>query len=222
VLRKFGSHSPHLTEHLCIVKVVTNSDASAAKVGRPRSTQMHSVIRDAVLDSVNDGATLSSLSLAAIAQDTGISRNSIYRRWKSKEQIYSDVLKSMRRQVPDLNEQSARENLIEILTVTRVGSGEQRELRMEQAIVAEEQNFSDLYEQYLAEIVAPLQTAMKLAIRRGKETGEIRTDIDEELLSGVLISVASSRTLSATVGSPDFALANRRIVDLVFDGVAPN
>jgi AcrR family transcriptional regulator len=183
---------------------------------------MHSVIRDAVLDSVNDGATLSSLSLAAIAQDTGISRNSIYRRWKSKEQIYSDVLKSMRRQVPDLNEQSARENLIEILTVTRVGSGEQRELRMEQAIVAEEQNFSDLYEQYLAEIVAPLQTAMKLAIRRGKETGEIRTDIDEELLSGVLISVASSRTLSATVGSPDFASANRRIVDLVFDGVAPN
>jgi len=181
---------------------------------------MHAAIFEAVLDSVNDGATLSSLSLVTLAQETGISRNSIYRRWTSKNQIYSDVLKSMRRQMPDLNEQSARENLIELLIVTRDGY-EQRERRMQRAIVAEEQNFSDLYEQYLAEIVAPLQTAMNIAIRRGKETGEIRTDVDEELLSGILISFASSRTVSTTTGPPEFASASRRFVDLVFDGVAP-
>jgi AcrR family transcriptional regulator len=182
---------------------------------------MHTAICEAVLDAVNDGATLSLLSLAALAQETGISRNSIYRRWTLKEQIYSDVLKSMSRPMPVLNAQSARENLIELLAVTCLGSGEQRELRMAGAIMAEKQNFSDLYEQYLAEIVAPLQTAMKLAIRRGKETGEIRTDIDEELLSGVFISIASSRTLSTTTCSADFTSAGRRIVDLVFDGVAP-
>jgi AcrR family transcriptional regulator len=202
-----------------------NSSSAVARAGRPRSAQTHTIICNAVLDSLNDGSTLSSLSLSGIGHQTGISRNSIYRRWKSKEQLYSDVVKSMRHQVPDLTEQSARENLVEIL-MTREGRHQRRELRMAQAIVAEQQSFPDLHEQYLTQIVVPLRTAMKLAIRRGKETGEIRTDIDEELLSGVLVSLVSSPTQLHTLNSPDLnspdhASASRRIVDLVFDGVAP-
>jgi len=200
---------------------VTNSNTVVVKAGRPRNTHFQVVIFEAVMDSVRDGATLSSLSLAGIAQETGVSRNSFYRRWKSKEQLYSDVLTAMARPEPDLTDQSARENLIEIVKMTRDGRGGQRERRMAQAIVAEAENYSDLYDQYVAEIVAPLRRSIKLAIRRGKETGEIRNDVDEELLCDVLVLLASSGTSSITLEPGDFASSSRRTIDLVFDGVAP-
>ena len=180
---------------------------------------MYTVICDAVLDLVSGGATLSSLSLVRISRDTGISRNSIYRRWKSKEQLYSDVVKSIERQLPDLTEQSARENLF-VLIKTFDGV-ERSERRMEQAVVAEAQNFPDLHEQYLIEIVAPFDHAMKLAIRRGKETREIRADVDENLLAEVLVSSVSAGMSSNDREGQDFESVSRRIIDLVFDGVSP-
>jgi AcrR family transcriptional regulator len=219
LFRKLESPSPHLTEHLCIVKYVTIADSPASKIGRPRSTRMHAIICDAVLELVSGGATLSSLSLVSISRDTGISRNSIYRRWKSKEQLYSDVVKSIERQLPDLTEQSARENLF-VLIKTFDGV-ERSERRMEQAVVAEAQNFPDLHEQYLIEIVAPLDHAMKLAIRRGKETREIRADVDENLLAEVLVSSVSAAMSSNDREGQDFESVSRRIIDLVFDGVSP-
>jgi AcrR family transcriptional regulator len=219
-LRKSESPSQHLTEHLCIVKYVTVADSPTSKIGRPRSTRMYTVICDAVLDLVSGGATLSSLSLVRISRDTGISRNSIYRRWKSKEQLYSDVVKSIERQLPDLTELSARENLF-VMMKTFDGAVERSKGRMEQAIVAEAQNFPDLHEQYLIEIVAPFDHAMKLAIRRGKETREIRADVDENLLAEVLVSSVSAGMSSNHREGQDFESASRRIIDLVFDGVSP-
>jgi AcrR family transcriptional regulator len=181
---------------------------------------MHAIICDAVLELVSGGATLSSLSLVSISRDTGISRNSIYRRWKSKEQLYSDVVKSIERQLPDLTEQSARENLF-VLMKTFDGVVERSEGRMEQAIMAEAQNFPDLHEQYLIEIVAPFDHAMKLAIRRGKETREIRADVDENLLAEVLVSSVSAGMSSNDREGQDFESVSRQIIDLVFDGVSP-
>jgi AcrR family transcriptional regulator len=171
------------------------------------------------LDLVSRGETLSSISLVAVAQTAGVSRNSIYRRWKSKEQLYSDVVTSMKRELPEPTELSARENLIALMDV-RSEEGDGRYIRrMEQAIVAEAEIFADLYLQFSHDVTEPFESAMKVAIRRGKETGEIRPDIDEILLCAVLASAASAGPRSIDSGSLD--TASRRVIDLIFDGVAP-
>ena len=90
---------------------------------------------------------------------------------------------------------------------------------MEQAIVAEAETFAVLYAQYRNDITEPMESAMKVAIRRGKETGEIRTDVDENLLSDVLALITFVGRKSFDPGS--FDVAGRRMIDLVFDGVAP-
>ena len=195
-------------------------ESSEAKIGRPRSPAVHDAIRTAVLDLVRGGATLSSISFVSIALRTGVSRNSLYRRWKSKEDLYSDVVASMKRSQPVLIEQSARENLITLLYVNFGRIAEQSELWMEQAIMAEARNSPDLYEQYLVEIVAPFLEAIKLTIRRGKETGEIRVDIDENLLSEVLSSTVHAMTSSMVLPGQDHESLIRRTTDLVFDGVS--
>lgn len=126
----------------------------------------------------------------------------------------------MKRSQPVLIEQSARENLITLLYVNFGRLAEQSELWMEQAIMAEARNFPDLYEQYLVEIVAPFREAIKLTIRRGKETGEIRVDIDENLLSAVLSSTVHALTSSMVLPGQDHESLIRRTTDLVFDGVS--
>jgi AcrR family transcriptional regulator len=180
---------------------------------------VHDVICAAVLDLIQGGATLSSLSLVTIAQRTGVSRNSLYRRWRSKEALYSDVVVSMKRSLPHLNEQSARENII---TLLRVNFGRAaNELRMGQAIGAESQTFAALHAQYVLEIAAPFDHALRTAIRQGKATREIRFDVDEELLSEVLVASVLAVTTSTVPGSQNLASSIQRVTDLVFDGVTP-
>jgi AcrR family transcriptional regulator len=164
---------------------------------------------------------LTSLSLVTIARRAGVSRNSLYRRWKTKEDLYSDVVKTINRALPDVSEHSARENLIKLLTVTLGRMADQRVRRMDQAILAEVQSFPDLYDEYLADVVVPLDRSVKLAVRRGKETGEIRVDVDENLFSELLVSLVVARMSSIDFGDLDAESSSRLITDLVFKGVSP-
>lgn len=189
-------------------------------MGRPRSPEINDAICTAVLDLVHGGATLTSISMVNLAQRTGISRNSLYRRWTTKGELYSAVVASMKPSLPGLTGQSARENLVALLHAYFVLAVDGNHLGMGHAIMVEAQNFPDLYEQYLTEIVAPFDHAIKLAIRRGKETGEIRVDIDENFLSEILISIAFTVMTSTTRVGRDLDSPIQRMTDVVFDGVS--
>ena len=69
--------------------------------GRQRDPQTDVDLIEAVLDLVGAGATLSGLSLVTIAKHAGVSRNSLYRRWKTKDALYLDVLDSINRPLPE-------------------------------------------------------------------------------------------------------------------------
>jgi AcrR family transcriptional regulator len=191
-------------------------------VGRPRNPETDRVIVEAVLDLIGEGATLSSLSLVTIARQAGVSRNSLYRRWKTKEDLYVEVVKSSSRALPDFSEHSTREHLFKLLSVTLERIADLRVRRMDRAIVAEVQNFPDLYDQYFGDVVAPYRGSMKSAIRRGKETGEIRVDVDENLLSELFVAIVIARISATDVGDLDVDSASRTVTDLLFEGVSPD
>jgi AcrR family transcriptional regulator len=190
-------------------------------IGRPRNPETYRVVADAVLGLIGDGATLTSLSFVAIARKAGVSRNSLYRRWATKEELYIDVVRSLNPSLPDGTQQSARENLVELLKARYERIEDQRFRRMDRAVSAEAQSFPDLYEYYLGETVGPLNSALKSAIRRGKETGEIRVDVDEKLFSELLVAPLLTRVSSSDTGAIDSESSCQLIADLLFEGVAP-
>lgn len=203
--------SRRLTKHLCIVNPVSTGAPSSPRQGRPRNADVDRDVVDSVLEMVSDGATLSSLSFVSIAQNAGVSRNAIYRRWKTKERLLVDVVKSIGRAVPELTQQSARENLVMVLDFSFAREPDPRVNRLERAINAEAFAYPDLFEHYTDVVVAPLRGALQIAIRRGKDTGEIRVDVDENVLVELL---SASPRVRAVTGS-------QRLVDLIFDGVNP-
>jgi AcrR family transcriptional regulator len=200
---------------------VNRSDSASAKTGRPRSKELGRVVLSAVLDLVGDRSSLGSLSLIGIAQHTGVSRNAIYRRWKSKEDLYLDVLSSIDHRVPLLGAQSARDNLVSLMNAIAVRVANPRVGRMERAVNAEAGNFPDLYRTYVSEYVEPFLDAMRSAIRRGKVTGEIRVDVSEDVLAHLLISSTMSHLAFGMNANADSTLMSQLFADLAFDGVGP-
>jgi hypothetical protein len=81
--------------------------------------------------------------------------------------------------------------------------------------------FPELHRRYFDEIIAPRRDAMNQAIRRGIAAGEIRPDVDVDLLSEVLVAPILARMASGDTEDLDPAQTSRSITALVFAGAAP-
>lgn len=189
--------------------------------GRRRDQRADAALVDAVLDLVSSGATLSGLSLVAIAKAAGVSRNSLYRRWKTKDALYLDVLEAINQDLPELPGRSAREDVAALLAVLIERVLDKRASHMLRALNAEADAFPELHRRYFDEIVAPRRDAMNRALRRGLASGEIRPDVDIDLLSDVLVSPVLARMASGSTGGLDPAQTSQRITALVFAGAQP-
>lgn len=194
-------------------------EAVERSAGRKRDPRTDAAAIDAVLDLVGAGATLSGLSLVTIAERAGVSRNSLYRRWKSKEDLYLDVLDAINRPLPRLDGPTARDDLIAQLAVLIERTLDRRSGALLRALLAEAAAFPDVHRRYFDEIVAPRREAMYRAVRRGIATGEIRADVDVALVNEMLVGPVLARMGSGATADLDPERTGRRLVDLVFAGI---
>ncbi|WP_167487729.1 TetR/AcrR family transcriptional regulator [Nocardia terpenica] len=189
--------------------------------GRKRDPRTDVAAREAVLDLVCTGATLSGLSLVTIAERAGVSRNSLYRRWKRKDDLYLDVLEAINQPLPDLAGDTAREQMIAQLAILIERTLDRRASAMVRALLAEADAFPELYRRYFDEIVDPRRQAMYRIIERGTTTGEIRPDVDPVLVNEVLAAPLLARMGTHSTAGLDPADTARRLVELVFTGIQP-
>jgi AcrR family transcriptional regulator len=196
-------------------------DANERPVGRQRDPETDVALVEAVLDLVGAGATLSGLSLVTIAKHAGVSRNSLYRRWKTKDDLYLDVLDAINRPLPEVSGPTALDDLADHLAVLVERTMDKRASRMLRALNAEAETFPELHRRYFEEIVGPRREAMLGAIRRGVASGEIRPDVDVALLNEILVSPMLARIASGNLDDLDPLATSRRIAQLVLDGARP-
>jgi AcrR family transcriptional regulator len=170
---------------------------------------------------MSEGATLSGLSLVMIADRAGISRNSLYRRWKTKEALYLDVLASINRPLPTLAGESARADVIELLGVLVERTLDQRVNSMLRALNVEAAAFPDLHRSYYRDMVAPRRQVMDDALRRGVASGEIGSDFDVDVISEVLVSPILARLARGETQDLDPREFSELITSVVFAGATP-
>ena len=194
-------------------------DVSKPPAGRKRDPRTEAAVIEAVLDLVSAGATLSGLSLVTIAEHAGVSRNSLYRRWKTKDDLYLDVLDSLNRPLPEVGETTAREDLAGLLAVLIERTLDTRAGSMLRAMLAEEATFPELHRRYFEEVVTPRREVMHRVIRQGIAAGEIRPDIDVAFVNEMLVAPILARLGSGVTGDLDPKETSRRIVDLIYGGI---
>jgi AcrR family transcriptional regulator len=196
-------------------------DETKRLAGRKRDPRTDTAAVQAVLDLVSEGATLSGLSLVTIAEHAGVSRNSLYRRWPTKDDLYLDVLGAINKPLPDVDGPTARDDLTAHLATLVERTLDKRASGMLRALLAEARTFPELHRRYFEEIVSPRREAIYRIIRRGVDSGELRSDIDVAFVNEMLVGPILARMASGTTAGLDPIETSRRITDLVYEGIQP-
>jgi AcrR family transcriptional regulator len=151
--------------------------------GRPRSARADEAIIDAVLDLLATGTPASELSMEAVAARAGVGKATIYRRWPNKEALIVDAVGSVKGELPELGG-SLREDMLALLRpMTHPHSA--RAGQIMPCLLSEIARNPELNRCW-QRLLEPRRQAMLEVLRRGIARGEVRPDVDLDIVSSML------------------------------------
>jgi AcrR family transcriptional regulator len=164
------------------------SDTVKKPLGRPRSAQSHQAMLQATLELLAE-VGFERMSIDAIASRAGVGKTTIYRRYKSKEELVADAIESLREDViiPDTGSfwgdiealiQSAAQ-----ITLTPLG-------RQTVAMIISSATSNPQFAQvYWTKYLQPRRQAFAVVLERAKLRQEVQTEVDSNLVFDIISSV---------------------------------
>ncbi|AGH48998.1 MULTISPECIES: TetR/AcrR family transcriptional regulator [Sphingomonadales] len=190
--------------------------------GRPRKPETDATIIAAGRRLLREGG-IDALTFDAIAQVTGVTRATIYRRWPTKAHLLSSIAnedggdevhfvdvteeEGMAGEVRALIEQSYRRYCLPDISAASLGlfAAIQRDPALRR------------------ELQLPIETAARADMRRivneGKAKGMVRADVDPDAFFDVTIGAVLSRMLMSSVSADENLIDD--ITGIILNGIAP-
>ncbi|MFI8303160.1 TetR/AcrR family transcriptional regulator [Streptomyces sp. NPDC085927] len=188
--------------------------------GRPRSEAVERAIIEGAMKLLEDGVPLAELSIERIARTAGVGKATIYRRWSGKEELFVDVLRAAEPVDPELPGTSMRDDLVALLESLRRRGLASRASVILHNVHAQMKSSPKIWAAYHNTVVLPRRRLGLEVLRRGRENGELRADVDLELLNDIVVGPLLVRTLlRPDAGLPD-GLAEQ-VVDTLLQGLRP-
>lgn len=188
--------------------------------GRPRSEAVERAIVEGVMKLLEDGVPLADISIERLARTAGVGKATIYRRWSGKEELFVDVLRGAEPADPELPGVSMRDDLVVLLESLRRRGLVSRSSAILHNVYAQMKSSPKLWAAYDATVIAPRRQLGNEVLRRGQENGELRDDVDVELLNDMFVGPMLVRS----VMRPDTELPEglaEQIVDTLLEGLRP-
>jgi AcrR family transcriptional regulator len=198
----------------------SQSRQTGAVRGRPRSEAVERSIIESVIRLLEDGVPLAELSIERIARTAGVGKATIYRRWNGKEELFVDVVRTAEPPDAELPGTSMRDDLVALLEQLRQRGLMTRSSALLHSVFAQMKSSPKVWDAYHTLVVAPRRRKQVAILRRGQANGELRTDIDVELVNDLFIGPMLFRTIM----QPNAALPeglSEQIVDTVLEGLRP-
>jgi AcrR family transcriptional regulator len=192
--------------------------AAGRRPGRPRSERAEQAIIEAALELFADKGA-DGLCVEAVAARAGVGKATVYRRWRNKEDLLLAALGSLKSPLPEPRGDSVRDDLITLVTVMSQDGSDPRRTRQYTLLLGEGEKFPRLMARYAETIVEPRRNVIRSVLHRGIETGELRPEIDIEIVMTTLTGAAMSRGKCDTIErNAEFA---ERVVDTLLLGLTP-
>ena len=187
--------------------------------GRPRSDGSHRAILHAFHELLID-VGFARLRLEHVAARAGTSKATIYRRWRSKEELAIELLRDLTIPhivVPDSGDtrdelRAIAQDVIERLTQSEFGPVIRR-------LLCEIAGNAAVGEAFRATIVEPRRDEVRVVIERGMQRGELRASVDAEIVTELLIGSICFRLIFGGAFDERFT---EKVVDVVMSGYGPN
>ncbi|SOD87040.1 TetR/AcrR family transcriptional regulator [Streptomyces sp. Ag109_G2-15] len=188
--------------------------------GRPRSEAVERAILEGVVKLLEDGVPLAELSIERVARTAGVGKATIYRRWSGKEELFVDVVRAAEPPDPVLPGTSLRDDLVVLLESLRQRGLASRSSAILHNVYAQMKSSPKIWAAYHASVIAPRRALALDVLRRARQRGELRADVDLELANDMFIGPMLVRSVMRPDGDLPEGLAER-IVDTVLEGLRP-
>ncbi|MGW2723818.1 TetR/AcrR family transcriptional regulator [Streptomyces sp. NPDC001492] len=192
--------------------------------GRPRSEAVERAVIEGVMKLLEDGVPLAELSIERIARTAGVGKATIYRRWSGKEELFVDVVRAAEPPDPELPGTSMRDDLVALLEQLRQRGVMTRTSVLLHNVFAQMKSSPKIWAAYHASVVRPRRRLQIEILRRGQQNGELREDIDLELVNDLIVGPMLLRTVMRPAVEEETDLSeglSERIVDTVLEGLRP-
>ncbi|MEU5187897.1 TetR/AcrR family transcriptional regulator [Streptomyces klenkii] len=193
---------------------------TAERRGRPRNAALDSAVIETVLRLIEEGVPLGELSVERIAREAGVGKATVYRRWAGKEALMLDVMRSLEHTAPELAGESVRDDLVTLLETLRRRGLAKRSSAVLRTVLAQVKAHPELWQEYHEKVVRVRREAVHAVLRRGMATGEVRPDLDVELMGDLVVSPMLSRAMFHDRAELPEDLPGK-IVDAVLEGIRP-
>ncbi|MEV0151503.1 MULTISPECIES: TetR/AcrR family transcriptional regulator [unclassified Nonomuraea] len=191
--------------------------AAARPAGRPRSEKAEKAIVEATLDLIAEGMGLAELSIEAIASRAGVGKTTIYRRWSNKEDLVVDALATLKAPPPPVAGVSVRDDLVTLLSAMQDEKHQSRTRCIINIAMSDADRYPRLMERFVKIAIEPRRKAVRDAVQRGVDSGELRPDVDVDValatLSGAMLWYTKWGNDDLTDDLPT------RIVDQILSGL---
>ncbi|MFJ3497242.1 TetR/AcrR family transcriptional regulator [Streptomyces sp. NPDC086091] len=198
----------------------TGSAAEQPVRGRPRSESVERAIVEAAMRLLEEGVPLGELSIERIARTAGVGKATIYRRWSGKEELFVDVLRAAEPDDLELPGTSLRDDLVVMLESLRLRGLATRSSAILRTVHAEMKSSPRIWAAYHSTVIVPRRALGIEVLRRGQLNGELRADVDIELLNDVFVGPMLVRAMLRPDAELPEGLAEQ-IVDTLLDGLRP-
>ncbi|MDF3297243.1 TetR/AcrR family transcriptional regulator [Streptomyces tropicalis] len=188
--------------------------------GRPRSEAVERAIVEGVMKLLEDGVPLAELSIERIARTAGVGKATIYRRWSGKEELFVDVVRAAEPVDPELPGTSVRDDLVALLEQLRRRGLVSRSSAILHNVYAQMKSSPKIWRAYDTTVVEPRRRIQLEILRRGQLSGELRDDVDLDLLNDLFVGPMLVRTVMRPDGELPEGLAEQ-IVDSLLTGLRP-
>ena len=183
--------------------------------GRPRSERAERAIVEATLALLAEHG-VEGLSIEAVAARAGVGKATIYRRWPRKEALVVDALARLTEIARPVSTGNVRDDLVTHLDLLRRRSTDTVAGRILPRVLSAGADHPEIAALYREQVVAPRLERIAEVLRGGQAAGQVRTDVDLDLVIDMLVGPVLARRWMPRPGARP--LTHRHVAQIV-DGV---
>jgi AcrR family transcriptional regulator len=187
--------------------------------GRPRRRTTDDAITRAALDLLAERG-FQAATIEAIALRAGVGRNTIYRRWRSKEELIADALRELTTDIDAWAEDDLYSLLLNWLRDFARTFSDPLLGRLLAGVLGELQRNPAFADVYADRVFRPRREALLGRLTEAQERGELRPDVDLEHVADLLGGALVLRLLPLGLPSLSETYAEE-LLDTIWRGIAP-
>lgn len=197
-----------------------SSEVTARPRGRPRSAAADDAILGATAALLAEGG-FGALTMEAVALRAGVSKATLYRRWKSKEDLVMHLVSQMPYAGPAPDTGTTLGDLEELTQIQIDRIADTPLPRMMPRLLAETFDAPDLHAAIVERGVNVLRDTLATIVGRGMDRGELRADLDVELVVDALHGAIVYRILLSAGDVRSVVGYGPRMFELLLRGLHP-